>query len=254
MMKNALITIAGIALLSAALPAEAVREPGLGPLVLDNTDPTVKLEMNDRKGAGPIIWVEEGVMPEPGLPADTIPSLSSLGCDGTINNSAISSWSGLFNTNFSDPQIQNQTYFFRELGAGIGYYYSDAGPYSFSLRAQDKNGISRIKVSLIERGVVTDRWNYVTNDGPTEFYDVSQQAAVASLHPIYLSGGKFSHWEKQLNWEPNVPVRWLQSAEVHLDFSLTHFGLYGRIDVEVEDRAGNVTTSSVYLADDKACD
>ena len=222
-MKNALITIAGIALLSAALPAEAdrkldwdpdpTRRPARpGPVPIDFEKPTLIMEMNDGLGAGPIIWVEEGVMPQPGLPADTIADLDSLGCNGTYVESGWNpGWNDIYpGTYFFDTLIQDQTYFFREPGLGT----SNPGPYSFSVRAQDEYGIAKIKVSLVERDVRSNRLFYVLDDGPTEFVNVVQSAAVATLNPIYRDRGKFSHWEKQLSFEPNVPS-FLKGAEVH---------------------------------------
>ncbi len=247
-MKNALITITGIALLSAALPAEAQR---MGPG--STTPPTLTLEMLDGKNAGPILWQEPGVVPPTDLPDNAVYiGPSSWGCDGNYSESGWEpGWSEMFTPDFTSDYIQRRTYFFNE----FGYNTLSGGstPYYFSLNAYDFNGIRKVTVRIAERDVVSNRGG-VIDDGPTEFVEVSENAAVASLHPIFNYPKKYlAYWEKRLTFDVPPGGRFQTDRNVDLQFGITHFGAAAQIFVDVEDRFGNVTTDSVYLADDRLC-
>ena len=145
-------------------------------------------------------------------------------------------------TNFFDSSIQDQTYF----------YSNTASTKSFTVTASDASGIRRVIVYLKERDVITAQSNplWVIDDGPTEFSNISPARAVASFVPAWTSGGNFTHYEKRLVLEPRR-TRLPQDAVLHFD--LTTFGAAGRINILVEDNAGNTATGSVYLAQGSTC-
>ncbi len=221
----------------------------------DTTEPTFTLTMNDGKNAGPIIWHEPGVFPPAlDLPNGAAVRPNALGCNGSYYEGDWDpGWSEIYSeTDFFNPWIQTQTYFFRELREGP--LFSDFVPYSFSVRASDTSGIKKILVSVHERDVVLSWSNpsIVADDGPTEFVNVSPSRAVPRLLPIYSHGGRiFSHFEKQLLLEPRVTR--LVSTDSVLHFDLTDFGDDAQIRVAVEDHAGNVSSGEVYVADDRLC-
>ena len=227
-----------------------------GGSINDRYKPTVTLEMNDTKNLGPIIWYENGVAPPPDLPEGyTYVGPDTLGCDGTYSEAGWDpGWSARFpGTNFFSRYVQDRTYFFRNLRTDNSY--EGFRPFRFTLRAHDFGGIKRIRVRVVERDVQVSWWNpyYVIDPGPTEFVDVSSFSAVAMLTPLYQPGGDFSHWEEQLTYEPTLSGSFPHMDDVVLRFSLTDFGYFGKVDVEVEDLAGNMRTGSVYLADDRLC-
>ena len=218
----------------------------------DTTEPTFSLTMNDGKNAGPIIWHEPGVFPPTGVSKGAARP-NALGCNGSYYEGDWDpGWSEIYSTDFFNPWIQTQTYFYRELREGN--MPSDFVPYSFTLRASDTGGIKKILVSVHERDVVRNWSNplLVVDDGPTEFINVSPSRAVPRFLPIYYNGGRsFSHYEKQLLLEPRVTR--LVSSDSVLHFDLTDFGVDARIRVEVEDHAGNLSSGGVYVADDRLC-
>lgn len=220
----------------------------------DTTKPTLSLTMNDGKNAGPIILREPGVWPRTDLPRGVSARLGALGCNGSYyEGNWDPGWSEIYaETDFFNPWIQDQTYFFRELREGS--QPSDFVPYSFTLRASDTSGIKKILVRIRERDVVPNYTNplLVADDGPTEFINVSPSRAVPQFLPIYYRGEPFfRHYEKQLLLEPRATR--LGSIDSVLHFDLTDFGIDAKIRIDVEDNGGNVSSGSVYLADDRLC-
>lgn len=209
----------------------------------DNEPPAAALIMNDGLNAGDIMRTDLSQPVFPGTaPVSPSVGLSALGCDYGIEP-YIYVWNAIYDdTNFLSSTIQDQTYFYNSLSWS-----------SFTLRASDNgSGIKRIVVSLHERDVVHSTSNplAVYDDGPTEFAYFSPSGASTAFQPIWAQGGNFSHYEKQLILEPRMTR--IRQDKV-LDFTLTTFGSTGRIDVLVEDRAGNTAEGSVYLADRWAC-
>lgn len=222
----------------------------------DTTKPTVFLDMNDNMNRGPIIWLEDGVFPPPNVPPWEHVAPTALGCDGTYDESDFTDYNGSWNlrfpgTNFTDPAVQSDTYFFRNLmphSYGTRYYY-------FTLRAQDPSGIKRMTVSLHERDVwaINRPRQTIVDWGPSHFGDLAPATAVTALVPVYQPGGNFDYWSRQLQYTIPQPHPFFAGREVALHFSLTDFGFDGELMVEVEDHAGNIDTGSVYLADDRLC-
>ena len=75
--------------------------------------------------------------------------------------------------------------------------------------------------------------------------------ATTELREILSPQGDLWGWEKTLEYV--LPNGFASTNEIRLDFSMTHLGLGAELNVEVEDREGNVQTGKVYLADDWIC-
>lgn len=235
------LQIAALAILPVLLAPVAEARPTL---LLDVKDPVASLVMNDGQNAGPIIQTDFSPPSLPALPPGAIVTLPSLGC-ANIDTNDMAGWDSIFTeTDFFEPIIQTYTYFFDDAPS----------TRSFTLTASDARGIKRIIVSINERDVQTIWGTMISDDGPTEFFNVSPSRAVSYLQPIWISsstsGPFFSHYEKRLLLEP--PQNRLRT-DVTLNFDLTTFGSTGRLRVIVEDNSGNVTYGAVFLAPDGTC-
>ncbi len=214
-------TIAAVAVLLAPV-AES------GPTLVDSKKPVATLVMNDGQQAGAIL--------------DTSGSVSTLGCAGIIHFNEMAAWDTVHSdTDFWDPAIQDDTYFYDYLPS----------TQSFTLTATDSSGIKRVEVAVVERSVHEFPGSMaVYDDGPSEFFNVVPASAVPYLQPVWKSGYSFSHYEKRLELELRQ-TRLPQNAVLHFD--ITHFGKTGRLDITAEDNAGNIATGSVYVAPDSTC-
>ena len=213
--------------------------------LLDTTVPIATLVMHDGRNAGPILHTDMSVFAVPPLPPGATIALSSLGCDGNINDNRMQAWDDLYTaTDFFDPAVQRHTYFFNEAPS----------VRSFTLDASDASGIKRVEVRIMERDVQT-YWGtmIVYDDGPTEFFNISPSRAVAYFQPVWISSAQgqfFSHYEKRLELEPRQTRL---NRDVVLNFDMSDFGATARLLVIVEDNAGNVSSSGVWLAPEWIC-
>ncbi len=213
--------------------------------LLDSTVPIATLVMHDGRNAGPILHTDMSVFAAPPLPPGATLALPSVGCDGTILDNRMEDWDAWYTeTDFFDPVVQTYTYLFNEAPS----------TRSFTLNASDASGIKRVEVRIMERDVRT-YWGtmIVYDDGPTEFFNVSPSRAVSYLQPVWISstvGPIFTHYEKRLELEPRQTRI---NTDVVLNFDMTAFGATARLRVIVEDNAGNISTSGVWLAPASIC-
>lgn len=218
-MRN--LTLALSLTLFTATPALADKNNSLKDVV----PPTFELHMVDGANAGPIAW--------------HLPSLPpSLGCAGSYGDGGWDAgWNDRFpNTNFRDPAVQRQAYFFEQDGP--------FDPHSFYVTAHDNRAVKQIRIIIEERDVFWDPRLPAPDpqfDGPSDFSRFFPTSAYQTLSPVY-DGNFFSHWEKRLT----VNSSWLV-------FDVADFGATGRIDVVVEDYAGNISVGSVYLVFGEVC-
>lgn len=251
-MKKLLLTLSiGLLMIT---HADAKKPPTGLPSLTDKFPPKLILEMNDTKNAGPIIWYEHNVMPPKTHWKYNYVGPSALGCKGNFSKAAAEWWDSRFYHDFLDSYVINRTYFFRDL-AGNNAPIGEV-PYSFTVRAQDLSGIKRIYVSTPEREVETVPWYQgyqMVDDGPTEFINVTPNAATADMSELRDDDGNLTGWIKSLNYQVPPVHPDDRSKEVRLDFSMTHLGQSGELTVLVEDNAGNTQTGSVYLAPDWIC-
>lgn len=209
--------------LFAAAPALADKNGSLSDVI----PPTFQFHMIDGADAGPIAWHRSQLLP-------------SLGCRGMYGDGDWDhGWNARFpGTNFRDPAIQMQSYFFNQDAPGE--------PYSFYVTAQDNRAVKRIHIIIEEREVYWlsgEPWP-TRYDGPSDYSNYFPTHAVPTLVSVWDGQGAnpFDRWEKRLSVESS----WLV-------FDVADFGRTGRIDVVVEDFAGNVAVGGVYLVWDEIC-
>jgi len=220
-MRN--FTLALSLTLLTATPALANKEG----LWTDRLPPSFEMHMIDGTNAGPIAWDRRDLPP-------------ALGCDGRYGDGDWDAgWNERFpRTNFRDPVVQAQSYFYRR--------EDWVEPHSFYVSAQDNRGVRRISIIIEEREVVWmpgEPWP-TQFDGPSDYSNFFPTHAVPALASVWDGQGQnpFSHWEKRLT----VYGSWLV-------FDVADFGATGRIDVVVEDLAGNLSVGSVFLVMGEIC-
>ena len=226
-------------LLAISITLLLTSQDGIAKFAPDTTGPSFALRANDGNRAGPIAW-----------DSNSIPA--ALGCDGSYGEYGWNpGWDDTYTqTDFYDPVTQSLSYFFtRDHGEINGVPFEE--PVTFTLRASDMSGIKRMEIQIDERNAI---WYGDATDGPTTFSNYPQNA-IAFLEAVYVVlngyGVTFNHWQKVLRLDlPNNSPTQFSSM---LRFSVNTFGNDGMITVEVEDKAGNVSTDTVYLADDRLC-
>ena len=226
-------------LLAISITLLLTSQDGMAKFAPDTTGPSFALRANDGNRAGPIAW-----------DSDSVPA--ALGCDGSYGEYGWDpGWDETYTqTDFYDPVTQALSYFFtRDHGEINGLLFEE--PVTFTLRASDMSGISSMEIRIDERNAT---WYGDATDGPTTFSNYPQNAT-AFLHAVYVHhiswGWIFHHWEKRLRLDlSNTSPTQFSSM---LRFSVNTFGNDGMITVRVEDKAGNVSWDSVYLADDRLC-
>ncbi len=209
--------------------------------LIDNTPPTGFLEMDDRTRVNEIIDTRLGNFGPAGTLDPTAQGPATLGCRWRTDDAALWVWS-LTHTEYAwfDPAVIDNTYFF-----------SDVFPdYTFTLRASDASGIRKITVRIRERDVVRNAYGIVVDDGPTEFTELWPSRVVSSFGMDQTTGSNFRD-VKRLEYEPRQ-TRLTRTDEV-MHFDMETFGSTARLEIEIEDNAGNVSHGAVYLAPKIGC-
>ncbi len=231
--------------LTLALLATVLAPPSLArglPTLIDSTPPVGVVEMDDRTRTAEIINTEFGNFRPDGTPVTSSPIPAALGCSYWVDYGAMYFWNQTHpEYDYVDPAVLANT-----------YHFSDVYPdYTFTLRASDANGIRKVTVKIRERVVQVHPYTgVVTDDGPTQFMDLWPSQVVAGFRQVWLTGGNFSHFEKRLDFEPRQTR--LPTEEI-MHFDMSTFGSTAKLEIEVEDNAGNVAYGAVYLAPTRTC-